>query len=484
MERTVGIRTQEVHPRIAAELAGCTPHDVGLGRVGIRHLAVAKARPEGKLKGARDVARVQNASLDFVFFTSKENKARSIYVHGVAEARSGEQERLEKDRWVSQKIDLSAGTDSREREEGKARRRAGTRGQRDVPLVEGGARKSVSSAGGADGREPLRLRCVHKRGDDDAGVRRAAAPDTLAREGSSFDLCACASSRRTQPVGDPIYIYTDVFVRAYVDLEAKEVVCGRGGGMWMRGWRAEASLVCDARVGRVGGGARLDVWWVDEAPEAGSAANRARSRERRGRVLRRGRERGSIRVWSEQGDWIPYRCQQNERTYIIIKEYHDAVKLEWEKANGKMGRARRLRKHEGGRRGPRHHRRHTSIPICLRFTRTDTKGVPPSSAHGVPAASITIECQAGLTALNAVIEVDAEDGRSVGAPETTLPVSRDGVDIRLPFFRDLLADKPVPGANEIRSLAEWSGDGSVEIQKAKSSAGKKFWDGEAEKLKF
>ncbi|KAJ6491166.1 hypothetical protein C8R45DRAFT_928993 [Mycena sanguinolenta] len=107
-----------------------------------------------------------------------------------------------------------------------------------------------------------------------------------------------------------------------------------------------------------------------------------------------------------------------------------------------------------------------------------------ASARPLLAASITIECQAGLTALNAVIEVDAEDGRSVGAPETTLPVSRDGVDIRLPFFRDLLAEKPVPGANEIRSLAEWSGDGSAEIQKAKSSAGKKFWDGEAEKLKF
>ncbi|KAJ6599657.1 hypothetical protein B0H10DRAFT_2231148 [Mycena sp. CBHHK59/15] len=104
----------------------------------------------------------------------------------------------------------------------------------------------------------------------------------------------------------------------------------------------------------------------------------------------------------------------------------------------------------------------------------------PNSAANVPGPSITLECQAGLEALNA----EADDLAAGTSADTTLAVFRDGVDIRLPFFRDLLAEKPIPGADTIRSLAEWSVDGSVEGQKSTTVAGKKIWDGAAQKIKF
>ncbi|KAJ6617773.1 hypothetical protein B0H10DRAFT_2218322 [Mycena sp. CBHHK59/15] len=106
----------------------------------------------------------------------------------------------------------------------------------------------------------------------------------------------------------------------------------------------------------------------------------------------------------------------------------------------------------------------------------------PNSAANVPGPSITLECQAGLEALNAGAEAD--DLAAGTSADTTLAVFRDGVDIRLPFFRDLLAEKPIPGADTIRSLAEWSVDGSVEGQKSTTVAGKKIWDGAAQKIKF
>ncbi|KAJ7847041.1 ribonuclease H-like domain-containing protein [Mycena leptocephala] len=125
-----------------------------------------------------------------------------------------------------------------------------------------------------------------------------------------------------------------------------------------------------------------------------------------------------------------------------------------------------------------------SEPV-IDLTVDDEAPAAPPSVNDAPGLSLTVECQAGLTALNAVIEPEGEGGDlSVGIAETTLAVSRDGVDIRLPFFRDLLSDKPVPGADVIRSLAEWSGESSVDDQKAKNVLGNKFWDGEAEKLRF
>ncbi|KAJ7037226.1 hypothetical protein C8F04DRAFT_1180637 [Mycena alexandri] len=50
--------------------------------------------------------------------------------------------------------------------------------------------------------------------------------------------------------------------------------------------------------------------------------------------------------------------------------------------------------------------------------------------------------------------------------------------------RDLLADVPVVGANEMCSLADWPGEVSVGFSRQGRAAGKKTWDREAEKIAF
>ncbi|KAJ6631857.1 hypothetical protein B0H10DRAFT_1937612 [Mycena sp. CBHHK59/15] len=62
--------------------------------------------------------------------------------------------------------------------------------------------------------------------------------------------------------------------------------------------------------------------------------------------------------------------------------------------------------------------------------------------------------------------------------------SRDSVNIQLPLFRDLLADKPVEGVDAIWSLEDWSEDVVVDAQSGRKATKKKTWDGEAEKLVF
>ena len=67
---------------------------------------------------------------------------------------------------------------------------------------------------------------------------------------------------------------------------------------------------------------------------------------------------------------------------------------------------------------------------------------------------------------------------------TTLDTRRDSVDIELPFFRDLLADNPVAGADTIQSLADWSGDSVKAGEKGGKAPGRTAWDREAEKISF
>ncbi|KAJ6499800.1 hypothetical protein DFH09DRAFT_1072169 [Mycena vulgaris] len=53
------------------------------------------------------------------------------------------------------------------------------------------------------------------------------------------------------------------------------------------------------------------------------------------------------------------------------------------------------------------------------------------------------------------VDDDEDASPPAGAvSQTTLNVLPDGVHIRLPFFRDLLADKPIEGADAIWSLAD------------------------------
>ncbi|KAJ6465143.1 hypothetical protein DFH09DRAFT_1112751 [Mycena vulgaris] len=85
---------------------------------------------------------------------------------------------------------------------------------------------------------------------------------------------------------------------------------------------------------------------------------------------------------------------------------------------------------------------------------------------------------------NAVDDVEDDSPPAGAVSQTTLNVLRDGIDIWLPFFRDLLADKPIEGADAIRSLADWSEDVVGGVQGHRKAAGKKIWDGEVEKLVF
>ncbi|KAJ7769822.1 ribonuclease H-like domain-containing protein [Mycena metata] len=111
-------------------------------------------------------------------------------------------------------------------------------------------------------------------------------------------------------------------------------------------------------------------------------------------------------------------------------------------------------------------------------------GAPAATAE-TPCTSLSPGCEAGLEAL---LDTDSDDGNDDATlpknSSTTLHTLRDGVSITLPFFRDLLADVPVVGANEIRSLADWAGEVSLGVSRQGRAAGKKTWNGEAEKIAF
>ncbi|KAJ6521277.1 hypothetical protein DFH09DRAFT_1097877 [Mycena vulgaris] len=140
--------------------------------------------------------------------------------------------------------------------------------------------------------------------------------------------------------------------------------------------------------------------------------------------------------------------------------------------------------------------------VCLLKALPESEKPTISRISNYVTPSITPECQAGekiffsvppdkeitsdvcrgwtgATLLNAVDD-DEDDSPPAGAvSQTTLNVLRDGVDIRLPFFRDLLADKPIEGADAIQSLADWSEDVVGGVRGHRKAAGKKAWDGEA-----
>ncbi|KAJ7441275.1 hypothetical protein B0H11DRAFT_1933023 [Mycena galericulata] len=97
------------------------------------------------------------------------------------------------------------------------------------------------------------------------------------------------------------------------------------------------------------------------------------------------------------------------------------------------------------------------------------------------------ECEAGLAALNDVDDADEAGGLTGSFASKILDLCCDGVEITLPFFRDLLADKPVDSADAIRSLSEWSAGVAVGGEKGKKggkNGGKMAWDGEADKFEF
>ncbi|KAJ7719512.1 ribonuclease H-like domain-containing protein [Mycena metata] len=110
-----------------------------------------------------------------------------------------------------------------------------------------------------------------------------------------------------------------------------------------------------------------------------------------------------------------------------------------------------------------------------------------AAAVETPRASLSPQCEAGLEALHDTDPSEDDDNTALPIPNnssTILDTRRDGVSITLPYFRDLLADVPVVGANAICSLADWSGEVSAGSSRQGRAAGKKAWDGEAEKMGF
>ncbi|KAJ6608146.1 hypothetical protein B0H10DRAFT_2227168 [Mycena sp. CBHHK59/15] len=99
--------------------------------------------------------------------------------------------------------------------------------------------------------------------------------------------------------------------------------------------------------------------------------------------------------------------------------------------------------------------------------------------------SFTPETEDGLSVLNTNNNEDSDDDPpNHFLQPMTLRAQRDGVDITLPFFRDLLLDTPAQGANTLRGLPEWSGTGETNTEAAREAPGKAVWDGEAENMVF
>ncbi|KAJ7083903.1 hypothetical protein C8R44DRAFT_753311 [Mycena epipterygia] len=94
------------------------------------------------------------------------------------------------------------------------------------------------------------------------------------------------------------------------------------------------------------------------------------------------------------------------------------------------------------------------------------------------------ETEDGLNILSTIDTGDLEDDvPSHFLQPATLKTQRDGVDITLPFFRHLLSDEPVPGAEAIRSLPDWSESG-FGTEGAREPSGMAVWDGAADKMVF
>jgi hypothetical protein len=109
----------------------------------------------------------------------------------------------------------------------------------------------------------------------------------------------------------------------------------------------------------------------------------------------------------------------------------------------------------------------------------------PPSTKSAPTDTRTAASEAGLVALNTIETTDSPSGPSfpaIGA--TTIDSHYDGVDITLPFFKDLLSDKPVAGANAIGSLATWSERVAASTDKGKKSGRSTTWEGEVDTLEF
>ncbi|KAJ7837958.1 hypothetical protein B0H14DRAFT_2588871 [Mycena olivaceomarginata] len=109
------------------------------------------------------------------------------------------------------------------------------------------------------------------------------------------------------------------------------------------------------------------------------------------------------------------------------------------------------------------------VRIQLNFTKPPQASKPPSLNWRSQSAplSFTPECEAGLEALN--VNADHEKV-TIADASTALEVRHNGIDVTLAFFRDLLSEKPVQGADAIHGLAGWSEGSAGEVGKGKKRA--------------
>ncbi|KAJ6556123.1 hypothetical protein B0H19DRAFT_1071258 [Mycena capillaripes] len=77
-----------------------------------------------------------------------------------------------------------------------------------------------------------------------------------------------------------------------------------------------------------------------------------------------------------------------------------------------------------------------------------------TSSDTITPITRTAGCEDGLAAVNFVHRDGTAPTTSPSFADTEISSERDGPDINLSFFRDLLSKKPIPGA-EIGSLADW-----------------------------
>ncbi|KAJ6528165.1 hypothetical protein B0H19DRAFT_1274963 [Mycena capillaripes] len=105
-----------------------------------------------------------------------------------------------------------------------------------------------------------------------------------------------------------------------------------------------------------------------------------------------------------------------------------------------------------------------------------------ATANSTPKVTRTVACEAGLTAVNTVDPADSVPSTVSG--EKTFSSYRDGVDITAPFFRDLLADKPIAGADVVGILANSAERAAGGMDNGKKRSGNTTWEGEVDTLKF
>ncbi|KAJ6557854.1 hypothetical protein B0H19DRAFT_1261441 [Mycena capillaripes] len=101
-----------------------------------------------------------------------------------------------------------------------------------------------------------------------------------------------------------------------------------------------------------------------------------------------------------------------------------------------------------------------------------------TSSNTIPPITRTAACEDSLAAVKFLDPDDTAPTTSPSFAETEINSRRDSVDITLPFFRDLLLDKPIPSAHEIGSLGDWQETAAGGAKSGKKAAGSLMWQGE------